>query len=248
LRRSPERARTARLNYHFAPVPRRAVVALRDGQLLYDEFVVLAWLYDRAPRTTFVVRVTLRQISDGIGWTRSDDWLSKRLRRLRDRGWIGFDSQPGRNRHVYEIALVDARVLASEPAPSPRTSRRPSIPGPERRHESHRAPRDAREQSEPSSSRPEHDRPSVLPAGPSPKGDSQRLDKPHRDDSSAGPVRAPQRGSEQDKPLGKGEADSKERSSSRSGDGTRDTGDSYDDLLQLLRETDPGDGTSGSSS
>lgn len=246
MRRPPAKAPAARLNYHFAPVPRRAVIALRTAELRYDEFVILAWLYDRAPRATFVVRVTLPQVSEGVGWGWSQNWLSKRLRRLREGGWVEFESQPGRHRHAYEIRLLDARVQASEERPSTRASGSPRTVAPKSRTERDLEPDGRNQPSEDDPDSLPNQRQRMPPDRPSTDPEPGRVSAPSPDDAGADGVRAPQRGSEQDKPVGKGPAGSKEPSSTK-GTANPTDGSSIDSLIQLFRDTDPDNLQSGQS-
>lgn len=98
-----------RLGYGFAPVPIRALQALRDRRLSHDEFVLIAFLYGRASwpalwagRECF--ECTLDQLAAGIGSSELPDTLSKRLRRLRDKpdGWLHYTVH-GRNRYRFRL-------------------------------------------------------------------------------------------------------------------------------------------------
>lgn len=110
------------LGYNFTPVPERAMQALRSGSLAPTDFVLVAFLYERANTHLLARRaptpsLTLSQIGEGIHWTKSDDALSKRLRRLRDapERWFSY-SVSRRNR--YEFTLYPEAPQASESRPS----------------------------------------------------------------------------------------------------------------------------------
>ena len=105
------------LGYGFVPVPIRAVQALRDGRLSYDEFALIAYLYSRASWAALCegqdcLTCTLHQLAAGIASIDLPDTLSKRLRRLRDKPdrWFDYTIQ-GRNRYRF-------RLFPREPGPS----------------------------------------------------------------------------------------------------------------------------------
>jgi hypothetical protein len=108
--------------FAHSTVPRRVLAGLRRRELDHDEFVILAWLYGRADRRPWVASVRLAQLAEGIAWKHSDDYLSKRLRRLRRKGWLTYSARPGEKGHGYAIRLLydgpEASADQSEDSPS----------------------------------------------------------------------------------------------------------------------------------
>jgi hypothetical protein len=105
--------------FDFATYPRRLNRALRRREITHDEYVILvAGLYARANRSTWIATLTLDQLFEAIAWEGSADWLYRRLRDLKRRGWIDYASQPGKKRHSYAIKLRYDRSGDSEEGPS----------------------------------------------------------------------------------------------------------------------------------
>lgn len=106
--------RTA-LGYTSAPVPSHVVAAFLRGEIACDDFALLAYLYDcanyeRLARREPSVRRTLRQLADALHLDVTDNALSKRLRRLRDRGYLSWTverlpGRPQKGRDVYAFTL-----------------------------------------------------------------------------------------------------------------------------------------------
>jgi excisionase family DNA binding protein len=71
------------------------------------EFRVLLALYlRRRPERGLTVRVhDLDSLAASMAWEGLTGTLSKALRSLKAKGWIAFESQPGRTRHPYDIEL-----------------------------------------------------------------------------------------------------------------------------------------------
>ena len=125
------------LGFAFTPTPRRAMQALRSAELSPDNYVVVAFLYERATTWKLAARrstpeLTLSQIAEGIHWTGQLDTLSKRLRRLRDEPERWFDYRiEGRGKYIFTLhpeAPVAAETL-SEACPTLEEGRRPSSLG-----------------------------------------------------------------------------------------------------------------------
>jgi hypothetical protein len=122
---APRGAGRRDLGYRFTPVPRTAFRAVAEGDLSYDAFAILAWFYDRAQRGSNRVSFTLDQLRTGVRWTRSEDWLYRRVRELRSAGWISYDATPGQHAHAYDATLhptPDPPEKASEQGPSSETA------------------------------------------------------------------------------------------------------------------------------
>jgi hypothetical protein len=103
-----------RVPFLFAPVPVEAVRRLADGSVSHVEFLLLAYLYNRASRSNWTTRFTLAQAAEGIGWAKTLDYLSKILRGLRDKGWIHYRATPGRRGHIYAVELFHEPQQGSE--------------------------------------------------------------------------------------------------------------------------------------
>jgi hypothetical protein len=114
------------LGYPFTPVPERATLALRNGQIAPMDFCIIAVLYERADVRRLAngdgtPSITLKQLAEAVGWTESPDALSKRLRRLRDRPekWFTYTVQ-NRRRYVFALAPnVSEMCPSSESASCP---------------------------------------------------------------------------------------------------------------------------------
>ena len=83
-----------RISSEFTPVPRPALRrGIESGELDPWDDRSLAALHDRGfPRGRPCVPFTLDQLRPWINWTKTDDALSKRLRRLRDKGWLTYET------------------------------------------------------------------------------------------------------------------------------------------------------------
>jgi hypothetical protein len=103
-----------RLGYEFTPTPRAAIRAVEQGVIDHLDYVIISALYDRWFPGTASVRFTLNQLRVWSSWTLTDDALSKRLRRLRERGWVAYQ-QPQKWPYRYEAKLISA---PSERGPS----------------------------------------------------------------------------------------------------------------------------------
>jgi hypothetical protein len=103
----------------FAPVPQFVLDALKAGTLSVGEFALVAVFYGRADRKTWIAKFSdLGAIAAVAAWPTSLNHLSKTLRRLRDEGWISFESKPGLKRHRYDIRLRIELLGQSEHCPS----------------------------------------------------------------------------------------------------------------------------------
>ena len=110
---------SAPVPFYFAPVPREAFAALRQGTLVEHEFVVLAAIVNGASSQTWTaVFRDLEHLAGVVAWSKSLDYLSKTLRSLRDKGWITYTSRPGAVRHRYELRLLVEELGQSEQGPS----------------------------------------------------------------------------------------------------------------------------------
>jgi hypothetical protein len=123
------------LGYEFTPIPRAAIRALADGRLDVWDTAILAAVYDRDVPRNLNVRFTLDQLGEWIAWPNTIDALSKRLRRLRDDGWLSYE-QPRARPYRYGVTLTpepptSERHPRSNPAnelaaPAPGDARGPS--------------------------------------------------------------------------------------------------------------------------
>lgn len=114
---------TDKLGYPFTPTPRAARMARREGRMSADEYDVLAEIYDRASVPLLTTgqetpSLTLAQLGAAVQWTKTDDALSKLLRRLRDTGWLSWRIEK-RTRYVFRL-----------PRPVDRSEMIPSSDGP----------------------------------------------------------------------------------------------------------------------
>ena len=116
-----------RLDYEFTPTPRAALRAVEDGGLDHADYVIVAALSDRRMRGRSRVRFTLAELRTAIAWTSTDNALSKRLRRLRDEGWIAYE-QPRRKPYRYDARLCSDR---SEVGPSSAAAKQAESEAPE---------------------------------------------------------------------------------------------------------------------
>jgi hypothetical protein len=113
--------------FAYATHPRRLDRALRRREVDRDEYAILVWLYSRADRSNWIAAVTLAQLAEGVAWELTDDALYRRLRGLRQRGWIAYETRPGKKRHVYAIRLVHDGPTESEDSPGRQTLDDPGL-------------------------------------------------------------------------------------------------------------------------
>jgi hypothetical protein len=101
--------------FAFAPIPRSAPAALRAGELSPAAYRILTVFYDRANQDTWISSFQdLDAIGRCVAWEFTLDYLSKCLRELREKGWIAYESAPGRKHHGYTIRLIWKREETSE--------------------------------------------------------------------------------------------------------------------------------------
>jgi hypothetical protein len=127
----------APLGYPFTPEPDRLQDALGARRIGRDDFAILCVLWRRADRDRrdlrdatgrlyFPARCTLAQLRAAVAWDKTDEALSRRLRRLRTHPDSFFDYVTGGQSHKrYDFSLYpDARP--SESCPSPERPPSPS--------------------------------------------------------------------------------------------------------------------------
>lgn len=103
----------------FFMIVLRALDALKARELSFRAFGLLAFLCGEADFRTGKVTMSLRAMSDTVGWDGTTDWLRKNLRLLRDGGWIAYESRPGQQK-PYVITLTGAKPAStSAPASDP---------------------------------------------------------------------------------------------------------------------------------
>lgn len=125
-------AARAGLGYSFTPIPERATMALRSGDLSPNDYALLAVLYERANVGRLVRReqtptLSLAQLAEAIGHSGTQDALSKRLRRLADKPeqWLSWTLE-GRHRYAF-VLHPDGPKSLSESRPSSTDGSRPRL-------------------------------------------------------------------------------------------------------------------------
>jgi hypothetical protein len=103
-RNASGRRKGTELGYEFTPTPRAAIRAVEEGLLDHLDYVILSALYERWFRGQAFVRFTLEQLRVWTCWAYTPDALSKRLRDLREKGWVSYQ-QPRKRPHRYEAKL-----------------------------------------------------------------------------------------------------------------------------------------------
>ena len=88
----------------FAAVPLRFFDALERDEINADAFLVGTYLVGRVDFETGKTARTLRALADGLRWSKSDDTLRRTLARLRELGWIEYETTGGQRR-PYVIVL-----------------------------------------------------------------------------------------------------------------------------------------------
>ena len=82
--------------FSFAPVPSRMFAAVRNGDLTLSEWHVLAFLFERAHKPSYVATFgDLDAVARAVAWPHSIDYLSKTLRSLRTKDLITYESRRG---------------------------------------------------------------------------------------------------------------------------------------------------------
>ena len=124
-RRGRQRLGASRtLGYAFVPVPRDARMVRRRGELSVDEFDALSELYDRANLLRLARReptpeLTLQQLIEYLGWTKTPSALLKLLGRLRAKGWLSWTIR-GRSIYVFTLHPERSEQIPSSAAPEPK--------------------------------------------------------------------------------------------------------------------------------
>jgi len=129
----------ASLGYLFAAVPHWLVDEAASGAVSPEDFLLLAFLYRRVDFRLLAKgeptpRLTLRRISETLSLEVKLETLYKRLRRLEQRGYVGYVVQrlagrPSMGRDLYVFTLRTDGRGASEGCPSSvRVSSAPSRP------------------------------------------------------------------------------------------------------------------------
>ena len=93
----------------FVSVPRRLDEALLRGEMTDRTYSVACFLCAAADYSTGLSVGTLAMIADAMQWTGSHDTLTRCLARLKEGGWIAFESTKGQ-RKPYEIRLTGLLV------------------------------------------------------------------------------------------------------------------------------------------
>jgi hypothetical protein len=137
------------LDYPFTPVPDRVGLALQAREIDRHDYAILGYLYRRADRDRpnlqdgdgrrfFPARQSLEQVAEGVRWTLTLDALSKRIRRLRERGWLAYDPISGRGaRYAFRLYPENrSDIVPPFPADDAPTSDEPerATPGDLARH------------------------------------------------------------------------------------------------------------------
>ena len=156
-----------RVPFPFAAVPHSVTEGLARAELDQTRFAILVVLYRSANRRTWRVQMSLSQLAEHLAWTKSEDWLSKRLRSLRAEGWLHYVAKPGRREQRYMITLHYERANSAEHRPERYPQPRPQPMSPNTEHV-HVAMRPVRT-----------DRSERLPARPSVAGPEPLLEAPH---------------------------------------------------------------------
>jgi hypothetical protein len=87
----------------FVRQPRRFHDALRCDDVNHRQFLLGCFLAGEIDFRTGVVALTLRALSDGIGWEWSEDTLLRDLKALRP-AWIDFEAKQGqRSPYVFRL-------------------------------------------------------------------------------------------------------------------------------------------------
>lgn len=107
---------TRRIPYAFIPQPRRLVQEWRAGRLDDWDRLILDHLYSLVKPGSWEVQISLPRLAEAIKWPYDEGTLSKRVRSLRSRNWLRYDSKPGRHAPVYTFELW--HVPGSEDGPS----------------------------------------------------------------------------------------------------------------------------------
>lgn len=192
--------------FAFAPVPRAVFLARREGRLTRAEASVLCGLYDRCNQVTWIASFRdLDSLARLVGWDESLDYLSKVVRALRAKGWIGYDSKPGRTRHGYVIGLRHCPDEASEHGPSTGERQSPSSADLEPRRDFAIPLAEAEERSEQGEQPNPPSGPSSGGSGPSSEKSERRDGEPSSDGFGPPLVRATRDASRQDLALAKRE-------------------------------------------
>jgi hypothetical protein len=93
----------------YVQYPRRFGQALFRGEMNSRVYSVGCFLCDAADYRTGLYVGTLAAIADGMQWEFSHDTLTRSLARLKEGGWIDFESTKGQ-RKPYEIRLTGLLV------------------------------------------------------------------------------------------------------------------------------------------
>ena len=109
---SGSRRADSELGYGFTPNPKRLLPAVKAGELAPVDYVIVAFLYDRANLVKLARRhatpvLTLAQIAEGVCWPHTLDALRKRLWRLRAKPeqWFDYAATSGAHSAKYEFTL-----------------------------------------------------------------------------------------------------------------------------------------------
>jgi hypothetical protein len=111
----------------WSPVPWAAMKALGRGEILHSDYAILGWLFGRENHDTHRVSAQLSWIVEGIGWSKTEDALYRRIVGLRDAGWLGYTTTPGQHEAVYSFELFPEHDPTDHEASDegPRRTRRP---------------------------------------------------------------------------------------------------------------------------
>ncbi|MBA3364693.1 MAG: hypothetical protein H0U03_02750 [Actinobacteria bacterium] len=178
-----------RLRYSsFTAIPDRADVLLRAGR--HSDYAILAVLYRRQNFDTLTASASLDQLAEWVGWTRRLDSLSKRLRKLRDEGWLGYDTATAQRTRRYVFHLVPEQ---SESGPNGFARIGPNETDSEGRSTSGNQASVSSDTSEHESAPEPHVGPNERPDGPNGESSASSLLEQDSAVSPPGNVRTPQR-------------------------------------------------------
>ncbi len=185
------------LNFSYAPVPRRALKAVRERRLDSNDLAIIAFLYDRADlgalaKRRSTPRVTLAQIAAGIRWTATPDALSRRLRRLAHRPEAWFTYQVADGRGTYVFTLHPDAPESSEPGPTSMRGARPTSGSTQARSTTPNPEIDGADLSELADATPSGTCPTSHAFCPTSRSAATDAGKPLTGNSSRSAVRAPQ--------------------------------------------------------
>jgi hypothetical protein len=99
-------------------LPRSVSEALTACEIDFAEHGLLTFLVGAINWQTGVYRGTLARLAEEVGWEHSQDWLRRKLLRLREDGWIEYESKAGqRSAYVIRLGVRVREGQRNRPAP-----------------------------------------------------------------------------------------------------------------------------------